>query len=1039
MNSQKISMISNMLSHKLSSVCKLPVKRIIFEFLAITFLLSFFCPLPTIAAEYNVTTMVDTIGGAGLSLRDAIIDANANPGQDTINIPSGTYQFLIAPENEIHSTTGDLDITDDLIINGSGQGSTIIDANDLDGVFEIFSGVPVVMNDLTIQNGFRANGAGIGSAGDVTLNNVTVTSNQASNGGGLLNAGQMTLNNVTVTSNSANGSGETGFGGGIFNNTGATLVIDNSTLEDNVSDSDGAGIFNNSGAEITISNSSDFSGNESDAYGGAISNSGDLTISGTTFNLNIADSSGGAIANLANGILSIANTTLDSNAAINGGALLNANQTTLDNVTVTNNSANGSLSTTGFGGGVFNETGASLDVDNSTFENNLSESNGGGIYNNTDAEITINNSSRFSNNHSGAYGGAISNSGDLTISGTTFDQNIADDDGGAIVNLNNSTLLMVNSTLTSNEANGANLGGGGAIYIYLSDATISGTTFTGNFTYGEGGGAIACVGNLYLSESTLTLNEARIHAGFDPEGHDTSPGLGGALYFVNGSNVTVTNTTITNNSAGVAGGAVYNDPGSTLTITSCQLNNNQVTSGVYGANDRFYGGAIHTGGTLNLNLSTLNSNEIVSGDSLGGGICTFYNGSTTITSSTISNNSAALGGGISNQSEGVLTINNSTLYQNSATGSDSLDAYGGGLHSDRRAIIENSTFTGNDSAFVGGAISANGANAIIDLTNVTITNNTADNIASGIFCWEGTVTAVNSVIAGTCNYWDMAEGTGVGDENDSSPVDLGGNLESPGDTCYFTASSSQYNVADPLLAALADNGGQTQTHLPLPGSPLIDLGESAYCPETDQIGSYRPIDGLGDMSAVCDIGAVEYDPVLADSDCDGIADSEDNCPDTGNSDQLDADSDGIGDVCDETPGCGGCGEDVCEVSFSDKVEELLTHYYDNILGRDPDSGGLEYWRDLIISLNCLGSDINEGFISMAQSFFNSQEYLDDPDNDDNEEYVSDLYNTFFDRPPDSEGLGYWTGQLSQGMSRDTVLDNFVYSTEFNDFMNNLFN
>jgi hypothetical protein len=58
------------------------------------------------------------------------------------------------------------------------------------------------------------------------------------------------------------------------------------------------------------------------------------------------------------------------------------------------------------------------------------------------------------------------------------------------------------------------------------------------------------------------------------------------------------------------------------------------------------------------------------------------------------------------------------------------------------------------------------------------------------------------------------------------------------------------------------------------------------------------------------------DPVtpfrIADADNDGIVDTQDNCPNNCNSNQLDADGDGIGDVCDTTPGCGGCGLPQCE-------------------------------------------------------------------------------------------------------------------------------
>jgi hypothetical protein len=63
---------------------------------------------------------------------------------------------------------------------------------------------------------------------------------------------------------------------------------------------------------------------------------------------------------------------------------------------------------------------------------------------------------------------------------------------------------------------------------------------------------------------------------------------------------------------------------------------------------------------------------------------------------------------------------------------------------------------------------------------------------------------------------------------------------------------------DAKLGALSDNGGPTQTHALLPGSPAIDHGDNAGCPDRDQRGYARPADGDGDTTAVCDIGAFEY-------------------------------------------------------------------------------------------------------------------------------------------------------------------------------------
>ena len=58
----------------------------------------------------------------------------------------------------------------------------------------------------------------------------------------------------------------------------------------------------------------------------------------------------------------------------------------------------------------------------------------------------------------------------------------------------------------------------------------------------------------------------------------------------------------------------------------------------------------------------------------------------------------------------------------------------------------------------------------------------------------------------------------------------------------------------------------------------------------------------------------EVECSLPDADSDGTPDCADNCPAICNIEQLDADKDGIGDVCDTSPGCGGCGQPQCEQS-----------------------------------------------------------------------------------------------------------------------------
>ncbi|MEM3101742.1 MAG: M4 family metallopeptidase [Candidatus Nitrosotenuis sp.] len=119
-----------------------------------------------------------------------------------------------------------------------------------------------------------------------------------------------------------------------------------------------------------------------------------------------------------------------------------------------------------------------------------------------------------------------------------------------------------------------------------------------------------------------------------------------------------------------------------------------------------------------------------------------------------------------------------------------------------------------------------------------------------------------------------------------------------------------------------------------------------------------------------------------------------------------------------------------------EIQSLIIWYYNQILGRDPDAGGLNYWTSEIERAISLGICVNEGFIVLGKNFFNSQEYLSL--NKTNTEYVTDLYWTFLHRAPDAGGLSYWVGQLGMGLPRNIVLDQFIFSQEFQDYMGGIF-
>jgi hypothetical protein len=113
---------------------------------------------------------------------------------------------------------------------------------------------------------------------------------------------------------------------------------------------------------------------------------------------------------------------------------------------------------------------------------------------------------------------------------------------------------------------------------------------------------------------------------------------------------------------------------------------------------------------------------------------------------------------------------------------------------------------------------------------------------SGGGIWSRSLTLANTIVADN-----------VVDNCSDSVESLGYNLTD--DTSCALAEPTDLVVADAMLGPLQDNGGPTETHDLLPGSPAIDAG-SMDCPppDTDQRGVARP------QGAACDIGAVEYLP-----------------------------------------------------------------------------------------------------------------------------------------------------------------------------------
>jgi CSLREA domain-containing protein len=236
----------------------------------------------------------------------------------------------------------------------------------------------------------------------------------------------------------------------------------------------------------------------------------------------------------------------------------------------------------------------------------------------------------------------------------------------------------------------------------------------------------------------------------------------------------------------------------------------------------------------------------------GGGV--YNTADLTITNSTLSNNRAvSRGGGIFNMGA-TVTLTNSTVSGNSS-------GYGAGLNNRSGTMyLTNSTVSGNDAAApavqpfpedyvgYGGGIFNTGSIAI---SNSVIVKNYAFDDGGGIDNSTGSVTLSNTIVA-----QNFAVGYGPNcDYSQRNPItSLGYNLMESGLWCGSPVTEDRV-VSDAMVGPLADNGGPTETHALLAGSPAIDAGgPDCPPPATDQRGVTRP------QGASCDIGSVEYVP-----------------------------------------------------------------------------------------------------------------------------------------------------------------------------------
>jgi len=318
--------------------------------------------LDTVDANPGDGFALDTNGKT--SLRAAVMEANALAGLDQIFLQGGTYRLSLQGNTEDAAMTGDLDITDPdgLQIFGTSSFSTlttIIDAQNIDRVFEVFPGVSLELVELGITGG-DLRGQGDGGAirvdsGTLTTDFISIAESRANNGGAISNTGGIvTVSNSVLRNNRAEGDAEFSQGGAI-ESTGGTVTVQESTIHDNHAMSVGGGIAISTGT-LNVTNSTIAQNNTGEAQMSSGDGGGIYIESGATAAL-------------------LASTVAFNNAGNEGGGIWTNGSLTLERTLISNNVTNSGNGPEGFfSGGVITSNGHNLVREDTNF--NFTSANG---------------------------------------------------------------------------------------------------------------------------------------------------------------------------------------------------------------------------------------------------------------------------------------------------------------------------------------------------------------------------------------------------------------------------------------------------------------------------------------------------------------------------------------------------------------------------------------------------------------------------------------------------------------------------------------
>lgn len=550
------------------------------------------------------------------------------------------------------------------------------------------------------------------SSGTITLQNLKIINghNDDNYEGGAIHiegSAQYTLINCTLNNNWADD-----YGGAIYNGVNKPLTIINCTFNNNEADDDFGGAIYSVG-DVYLENSR-FESNHAYIYGGAIYCEKNVNVEKCIFKSNKA--LGNSIYNEQGGAIwakevNIINSTFENNYAEEYGGAIYAE---VINVNV-NQSKNQSFNTffinneaENYGGGAIQGIGASVNIFNAVFSGNKAGRNGGAIHvDNANVTHCLFKSNVASRITQASLGGAIYAT-TLNIDNSTFEDNYAYDQGGAIharyvnINVGQTPGGSYSSFFINNRADDDE---GGAIHSYSGKVTAVNALFSGNSAE-HSGGAIYSYGDVYTDNCLFKSNKV--------EG-DAEECYGGAIYSFR-SDTHINNSTFEDNFAEDYGGAIYAD--------NLYVNDNQNSSQPYNSffiNNRADdndGGALYSYYDMHVKNAVFKDNSAYED---GGAI--FCCDNAYVTHCLFENNKADGAGAAQCEGGAIhckddLTVDNSTFNKNYAYD------YGGAIYADTLALKPGSSFDSNTAYDnQGGAIWVNKFRE--DISNATFINNKA--------------------------------------------------------------------------------------------------------------------------------------------------------------------------------------------------------------------------------------------------------------------------------------------------------------------------